>query len=346
MNDLQAVESAHVRDDIPEFRAGDTVKVHVRVVEGGRERVQIFEGVVIARNGTGARASFTVRKMSFGVGVERVFPGECTHHRQSRGGAARGRSPVEALLPSRSGRQVRPHQGAARLTDQQPGRHLAPEDQRHSSDELQGRRRKKRAKKRSFWGELPGLLLTALVIAVLIKTFLVQPFWIPSESMLDTIHVNDRVMVNKLAFQFGEPERGDIVVFRDPASPELDESIPEAVIRSVLEAVGIRTRGQDDLIKRVVGLPGETITVSDNQVHIDGVALEEPYLAPTVVMPDAGPFEVGEDEVFVMGDNRQFSFRQPPLRDHRLRSIGRTCVRDHLARLEFFRSLETVPHFR
>jgi large subunit ribosomal protein L19 len=74
MNDLQAVESAHVRDDIPEFRAGDNVKVHVRVVEGGRERVQVFEGVVIARNGDGVRASFTVRKMSFGVGVERVFP--------------------------------------------------------------------------------------------------------------------------------------------------------------------------------------------------------------------------------------------------------------------------------
>lgn len=74
MNDLQALESAHVRDDIPEFRAGDNIRVHVRVVEGERERVQIFEGVVIARNGSGPRASFTVRKLSFGVGVERVFP--------------------------------------------------------------------------------------------------------------------------------------------------------------------------------------------------------------------------------------------------------------------------------
>lgn len=74
MNDLHLVESAHVRDDIPDFRSGDTVKVHVRVVEGGRERTQIFEGVVIARNGASSRASFTVRKMSFGVGVERVFP--------------------------------------------------------------------------------------------------------------------------------------------------------------------------------------------------------------------------------------------------------------------------------
>lgn len=163
-------------------------------------------------------------------------------------------------------------------------------------------------KKRSFWAELPGLLLTALVIAVLIKTFLVQPFWIPSESMLDTIQVNDRVMVNKLAYRIGEVGRGDVVVFRDPGEPEIDESIPEAVIRSVLEAVGIRVRGRDDLIKRVVGLPGETVTVSDNQVHIDGVALSEPYLIDGFSMPDAGPFVIGQDEVFVMGDNRQFSY--------------------------------------
>lgn len=142
----------------------------------------------------------------------------------------------------------------------------------------------------------------------MIKTFLVQPFWIPSESMLDTIQVNDRVMVNKLAFQLGEPERGDIVVFRDPAEPEIEESIPEAVIRSVLEAIGIRTRGRDDLIKRVIGLPGETVTVSDDTVFIDGVAIAEPYLDEDVVMPDAGPFEVGADQVFVMGDNREFSF--------------------------------------
>lgn len=143
---------------------------------------------------------------------------------------------------------------------------------------------------------------------MLIKTFLVQPFWIPSESMLDTIHVNDRVMVNKLAYDLGEPERGDVVVFRDPAEPEIDESIPEAVIRSVLEAVGIRTRGHEDLIKRIIGLPGETITISDDQVHVDGVPISEPYLDADVAMPDAGPFEVGEDQVFVMGDNREFSF--------------------------------------
>ncbi|HSH68017.1 MAG TPA: 50S ribosomal protein L19, partial [Bacteroidia bacterium] len=65
MNDLHLLENAQLRDDVPDFRAGDTVKVHVRVVEAGRERIQVFEGLVIARNGAGARASFTVRKISF-----------------------------------------------------------------------------------------------------------------------------------------------------------------------------------------------------------------------------------------------------------------------------------------
>ena len=74
MNKLDMLKGAYARDDLPEFRPGDTVKVHVRVVEGNRERTQVFEGVVIARNGSGLDASFTVRKISFGVGVERVFP--------------------------------------------------------------------------------------------------------------------------------------------------------------------------------------------------------------------------------------------------------------------------------
>lgn len=74
MNKLDQVESAYLRDDIPEFAPGDNVKVHVRVVEGGRERVQIFEGVVIAVNNAGLSKTVTVRKVSFGVGVERIFP--------------------------------------------------------------------------------------------------------------------------------------------------------------------------------------------------------------------------------------------------------------------------------
>ncbi len=74
MNRVDPIEKLRLRDDLPEFRAGDTVRVHVRVVEAGRERVQVFQGVVIRRRGGGLRESFTVRKVSFGVGVERTFP--------------------------------------------------------------------------------------------------------------------------------------------------------------------------------------------------------------------------------------------------------------------------------
>ncbi len=74
MNPTDLVDRASLRDDIPDFAPGDTLKVHVRVVEGNRQRVQLFQGVVIARRGSGVRETFTVRKVSFGVGVERTFP--------------------------------------------------------------------------------------------------------------------------------------------------------------------------------------------------------------------------------------------------------------------------------
>ena len=74
MNTLDALDAESLRTDVPDFRPGDTLKVHVRVVEGSRERVQVFQGVVIRRSGGGVRETFTVRKVSFGVGVERTFP--------------------------------------------------------------------------------------------------------------------------------------------------------------------------------------------------------------------------------------------------------------------------------
>ena len=74
MQTLDSLDAASLRSDIPDFRPGDTVKVHVRVVEGNRERIQVFQGVVIRRQGGGVRETFSVRKVSFGVGVERTFP--------------------------------------------------------------------------------------------------------------------------------------------------------------------------------------------------------------------------------------------------------------------------------
>ncbi|MBR2214937.1 MAG: 50S ribosomal protein L19 [Selenomonadaceae bacterium] len=74
MNIIEALEKEQLRDDIPEFAPGDTVRVHAKIVEGNRERIQVFEGVVIARQGSGVRENFTVRRISYGIGVERMFP--------------------------------------------------------------------------------------------------------------------------------------------------------------------------------------------------------------------------------------------------------------------------------
>jgi signal peptidase I len=162
-------------------------------------------------------------------------------------------------------------------------------------------------KRRSFASELPFLLLAALFVAVVIKTFVIQPFYIPSGSMIPTLLIDDRVMVSKLSYLLGEPERGDVIVFENPYAPEIEESFPEAIVRSTLEALGIRTSANDDLIKRVVAVGGETIEVRDNQVFIDGVPLDEPYVQPGVAMGDFGPRAIGPDELFMMGDNRNES---------------------------------------
>ena len=114
MNILDSVDAASLRSDIPDFRAGDTVKVHVKVVEGTRSRIQVFQGVVIRRSGGGVRETFTVRKVSFGVGVERTFPVHSPDHRPDRGRHPRRRAPREALLPARPARQEGQDQGEAR----------------------------------------------------------------------------------------------------------------------------------------------------------------------------------------------------------------------------------------
>lgn len=153
----------------------------------------------------------------------------------------------------------------------------------------------------AFFKELPFLIVGALVVAVLVKSFLIQVFWIPSESMLDTLQIGDRVIVNKLAYRIGDPSRGDVVVF-EPDTFE-SESVVTKVSRNLLESVGLRTP-ESDLIKRIVGLPGETITIEDNQVFIDDRPLDEPYLPPNVRMNDFGPVTIAVDSYFVMGDNR------------------------------------------
>ena len=156
----------------------------------------------------------------------------------------------------------------------------------------------------SFLKELPFLIVGALIVAVLVKSFLIQVFWIPSGSMQETLQVGDRVIVNKLAYRIGDPGRGDVVVF-EPETFEA-ESLVTKVSRNLLESVGLRTP-ESDLIKRVIGLPGETIEIADNQVLIDDSPLDEPYLPPNITMRDFGPEVISGDSYFVMGDNRNSS---------------------------------------
>jgi signal peptidase I len=200
-----------------------------------------------------------------------------------------------------------------------------------SPTEIKGKKKKK--KKRSFLAELPFLIIIAVAVAVIIKTFFVQTFWIPSGSMIPELEVNDRVMVNRLAYAFAaEPERGDIVVFDSPfadGDAEDDEPVIRIVLRTIGESLGLSTAAvPDDLIKRVVGVGGETVEIRDNVVLIDEEALDEPYLPQGVNMADMAPRTLRADEVFVMGDNRNGSVDSrrfgPITLDH---IVGRTFVR-------------------
>ena len=114
MNTLDFVDAASLRTDIPDFRPGDTLKVHVKVIEGNKSRVQVFQGVVIRRQGDGLRETFTVRKVAYGVGVERTFPVHTPVDREDRGRDPRRRPARQALLPARPARQEGEDQGEAR----------------------------------------------------------------------------------------------------------------------------------------------------------------------------------------------------------------------------------------
>lgn len=161
-----------------------------------------------------------------------------------------------------------------------------------------------------FLAELPVLLLVAFVLALLLRSFLVQAFFIPSESMVPTLEIGDRVLVNRLAFRVGDPERGEIVVFSDEAGAERNNANPLAGgLRSLAAGLGLAPPSEQDFIKRVIGLPGETIEISDGVVYIDGRRLPEAatgdggYLS-TVDESYMDPMKIPEGQYFVMGDNR------------------------------------------
>ncbi|MFC9623028.1 signal peptidase I [Streptomyces sp. NPDC056930] len=170
-------------------------------------------------------------------------------------------------------------------------------------------------KQRSFWKELPLLIGIALVLALLIKTFLVQAFSIPSDSMQDTLQRGDRVLVDKLTPWFGgEPDRGEVVVFHDPGNWLDGEPTPEPnVVQDFLSFIGLMPSSKEkDLIKRTIAVGGDTVECAKGgPIKVNGKALDEPYIFPGDTACDDmpfGPIKVPEGKIWVMGDHRQNSW--------------------------------------
>ena len=184
------------------------------------------------------------------------------------------------------------------------------------------RRKERQASKGSLLRELPVLLLVAFVLALLVKTFLVQAFFIPSGSMEETLHgcpgcTGDRVLVNKVPYWFGEPEPGDIVVFTGPDtwSPEIQVQEPSNWFTGALlwvgRTVGVAPPSEDDFIKRVIATEGQTVQCCDpeGRVTVDGEPLDEPYIFEDSPIESRtfGPVTVPEGRLWVMGDHRSAS---------------------------------------
>jgi signal peptidase I len=201
--------------------------------------------------------------------------------------------PDDTLITDRPAEE--PSEDGRPTTEARPGKH---EPTRTEKDDQGGIA--------AFFRELPGLIIIAFGLALLIKTFLVQAFFIPSQSMVPTLLVGDRVLVNKLVYDFGDVQRGDVVVFENPQLREPDRGVFEAVWHWLTEGLGFSADPQKDFIKRVVALPGETIEIRNGRVYIDGEGIKEPYLTPRAARDrsDFAPTVIRPDHVFVMGDNR------------------------------------------
>jgi signal peptidase I len=161
------------------------------------------------------------------------------------------------------------------------------------------------SRKKSRWRELPFLVAIAVLVAIAIKLFVVQAFSIPSASMVPTLVQGDRILVCRICLRLDDVDRADVIVFEGPDGAEPDRGVIDGAVHWLGETLGVASPAHDDFVKRVAGLPGDTIEIDRNgQLYVNGEAVDEPYLQQPVPRQDLPPTTVPDGMLFVLGDNR------------------------------------------
>ncbi len=159
-----------------------------------------------------------------------------------------------------------------------------------------------------LWREMPILLIAALAIAIVVKTFLIQAFYIPSISMSPTLEKGDRILVCRICLRVGDIHRGDVIVFSDPhPAAGVDRGPIGAALHWLGEGIGVAQPENEDFIKRVIGLPGDVVELHDGTLFVNGEIVDEPYLNPEIDTSPYPPTTVPDGMLFVLGDNRAHS---------------------------------------
>ncbi|HEX5496668.1 MAG TPA: signal peptidase I [Mycobacteriales bacterium] len=212
---------------------------------------------------------------------------------------------------------------AGPVADMAAGPPVEPDGEPGRAADQPAPKRRGRWGRGSFWRELPVLVVIAVALAILIRTFLVQAFFIPSGSMEKTLHgcpgcSGDRVLVNKLTFDFGDPKPGEVVVFKGPPSWDAEVPVIEPTnvfgkaARWIGQTIGVSQPDEKDFVKRVIAVGGQTVACCDprGRVTVNGVPLNEPYIFrsnPDSQPQEFGPVTVPAGRLWMMGDHRDGS---------------------------------------
>jgi signal peptidase I len=222
------------------------------------------------------------------------------------------RDPVEEAGPVRPGTDL-PDSDLSPTGERQEA---APEaSQEPKRDARPGRHRRESQSTGGTLRELILLILFAFLLAILIKSFLIQAFFIPSGSMEPTLVPGDRILVCRVCKAFSDVTYGDVIVFSDPdPAPHEDRGLIGGFVHWLEEGIGVARPEDDDFIKRVVALEGDTWEIRRGMLFVNGSRVEEPYLAAERDRRDFGPETVPDGMLFVLGDNRLHSgdSRFPP----------------------------------